>query len=81
MSSKESNKNFNFEASLEELNQLVKKMESGDLPLEDSLKCFENGVKLIRDCQKALTKAEQKVQILTKQQGSETLEPHHPDEN
>jgi len=65
---------FNFEKSLNQLNALVEQMEKGDLPLEKSLKCFEEGITLIRECQKALASAEQKVEILTKQQGKETLE-------
>ncbi|MBC8520197.1 MAG: exodeoxyribonuclease VII small subunit [Gammaproteobacteria bacterium] len=58
---------FNFEKSLSNLEQLVAEMESGDLSLEDSLKKFENGIQLIRDCQGALSDAEQKVEILTKE--------------
>lgn len=69
-----SKKPFNFEKSLDELNVLVDTMEQGNLSLEDSLKHFESGIKLIRDCQKALGEAEQKVQILTQQNGDETLE-------
>lgn len=55
----------NFEKKLTELQTLVETLEQGNLPLEASLKQFETGVKLIRDCQKALTDAEQKVQQLT----------------
>lgn len=64
---------ISFEKSLEELNKLVTKMEEGNLPLETSLKHFEEGISLIRYCQQALKDAEQKVQILS-QQGAETLE-------
>lgn len=56
----------NFEKSLEELQKIVDTMESGDLPLEKALEQFESGVKLIRECQKSLQAAEQKVQILLK---------------
>ena len=52
---------IDFEKSLEKLNKLVEKMEQGNLPLEESLKSFEDGVVLIRQCQEALDKAEQKV--------------------
>lgn len=58
---------FDFEKSLTELEQLVEVMEDGDLPLEESLKKFEQGIQLIRSCQSALTEAEQKVEILTKE--------------
>jgi exodeoxyribonuclease VII small subunit len=55
---------FNFEAALAELNQLVEKLEQGGLSLEQSLKDFERGIVLTRQCQDALKTAEQKVQIL-----------------
>lgn len=59
-------KPVNFEASLEALENLVEELESGELPLEDALKAFEQGIKLTRDCQQALAEAEQKVTLLTK---------------
>ncbi len=59
----------NFERSFEQLQTIVKKMESGDLSLDDSLKSFEEGVRLARTCQDYLTAAEQKVQVLTQQSG------------
>ncbi len=68
MPSKPSAKSPNFEKSLEQLESLVAKMESGELSLEESLKAFEEGVKLSRDCQTRLTEAEQRVQILIDQQ-------------
>lgn len=55
----------NFEASMQELENLVDTLESGEMSLEDSLKSFEKGVELIRVCQKALDEAERKVEILT----------------
>ena len=67
--SKNSNQEFNFEKALENLEQLVSSMESGELSLEDSLKAFETGIKLTRECQTALKKAEQKVQILVNEDG------------
>jgi|SaaInlV_100m_DNA_4_1039707.scaffolds.fasta_scaffold02732_3 exodeoxyribonuclease VII small subunit len=63
---KDMSEGFNFEKSLSELEQLVSTMEGGELTLEESLKQFESGIKLIRGCQTALTDAEQKVEILTK---------------
>ena len=66
---KNSNQEFNFEKALENLEQLVSSMESGELSLEDSLKAFETGIKLTRGCQTALKKAEQKVQILVSEEG------------
>lgn len=55
---------FDFEKSLQELEQLVERMEQGDLSLEESLKDFERGIELTRSCQQALQNAEQRVQIL-----------------
>ena len=69
-----------FEKSLEKLNKIVEKMERGDLPLEESLKFFEEGVELIRRCQKTLAEAEQKVQILMQEQGKDTLKAYEIDE-
>ena len=66
-------KEFDFEKAIEELEQLVEKMEQGNLSLEASLQLFERGIALTRSCQKALTEAEQKVQILLKQSGKEAL--------
>lgn len=67
---KQNNKNdFNFEEKLRELEQLVTRMEDGNLGLEESLEAFENGVKLVRDCQQALEAAEQKVKVLTSAEG------------
>jgi exodeoxyribonuclease VII small subunit len=63
-----------FEESLAELEQLVERMEQGNLALEDSLKLFERGVLLTRTCQKALKEAEQKVQILLEENGEPTLQ-------
>ncbi|HPY41094.1 MAG TPA: exodeoxyribonuclease VII small subunit [Thiolinea sp.] len=60
-----------FEQSLQELEALVLKMEAGDLSLEDSLKEFERGVQLTRQCQEALTVAEQRVKLLAAD-GSQT---------
>ena len=60
---------FNFEEALEELERLVNSMEEGELSLEDSMKAFEKGIKLTRECQTALQKAEQKVHILLNESG------------
>jgi exodeoxyribonuclease VII small subunit len=62
-------KTVNFETALSELENLVQSMESGDLSLENSLKAFEDGMQLSRDCQQALADAEQKVQLLMDKDG------------
>lgn len=53
-----------FESKIARLESIVKSMEAGDLGLEESLKLFEEGVKISRDCQAELDAAEQKVEIL-----------------
>lgn len=63
----------NFEASLDELESLVTAMESGDLTLEQSLEYFERGIKQVRNCQKALDEAEQKVKVLMKDSEGDQL--------
>lgn len=57
-------KNLDLEKAIADLENLVEELESGELPLDKSLKQFEKGVKLSRECQAALSEAEQKVQIL-----------------
>lgn len=57
-----------FEKSLAELEDIVEKMEAGDLTLEESLSAFEKGIKLTKDCQKALNNAEQKVNKLVERE-------------
>lgn len=57
-------KSIDFEKALDQLETLVEDMENGDLSLEESLKAFEQGIKLTRECQTALAQAEQKVQML-----------------
>lgn len=56
----------NFEKSIEELETIIEHLESGDLSLEASLKQFEKGSNLTKQCEKALNQAEQKIKILTK---------------
>lgn len=53
-----------FEKSLDELEKIVAKLEAGDLPLEESLKLFEEGVKLSRNCRERLTNAERRIEML-----------------
>jgi len=56
---------FNFNKGLIELEEIINKMESGELSLEDSLKYFEEGVKIHRQCHTALTDAEQRISVLS----------------
>ena len=55
-----------FEASLAELEKIVEQLENGDIPLEESLKLFETGVKLTRQCRERLTEAERRIEVLMK---------------
>ena len=65
---------IDFEAAMGELEALVEKMELGEFSLEDSLKQFERGMQLARDCQRALRVAEQKVLKLAADSGQESLQ-------
>ncbi|MDJ0928701.1 MAG: exodeoxyribonuclease VII small subunit [Gammaproteobacteria bacterium] len=65
-----------LEKSMAELEQIVEELEAGELPLDKSLKQFEKGVKISRDCQAALETAEQKLQILM----GDELQDVEPDE-
>ena len=60
-------KSMDFEQQLASLEALVESLESGELSLEESLKSFEQGIAVARDCQAALKQAEQKVEVLMRQ--------------
>ena len=60
-----------FEQALAELIRLVEKLESGKLPLEESIAAFEAGVKLSRRCEELLDKAEQRLQVLNDEPSDE----------
>lgn len=59
-----------FEKALAELEQIVERMEQGELSLDESLKQFERGIALTRNCQAALQQAEQKVELLLRKNGA-----------
>ena len=68
-----------FEAALEELEQVVEQLESGDLSLEDSLAAFEKGVGLVKLCNEKLTEVEKRVELLVKdKEGKFQLKPFDP---
>ncbi len=69
-----------FEEALEKLQLIVKKLESGELSLEDALKSFEDGVRLTRVCQEHLSTAEKRIEILSQgsTEGSIELRPFSP---
>jgi exodeoxyribonuclease VII small subunit len=70
-----------FEASLSRLEEIVTELEGGELPLEQSLKLFEEGIKLARICNARLEEAERKVEILLKDKaGKMTARPFEEEE-
>lgn len=70
-----------FESALGRLEKIVQDLEQGDLPLEQSLKLFEEGVKLARICAKRLDEAERKVEVLLKDRaGSLRAQPFEDEE-
>ena len=72
-------KEAGFETTLAELEELVARMEAGDLPLDEALRSFERGVQLTRECQAALQAAQQRVQVLTQTATGPALEDITPD--
>lgn len=70
-----------FEKALERLEKIVEELESGNIPLEEALKRYEEGVKLSRTCSEKLTQAEKKIEVLTKSlNGTLKREPFEFDE-
>lgn len=74
----ESNAVAQFEQSLDELEQLVAKMEGGELNLDESLRSFERGIALYRNCQAALEQAEARVKLLLDPERPESAQPFAP---
>nr|WP_314263526.1 exodeoxyribonuclease VII small subunit [uncultured Moellerella sp.] len=68
-----------FENSLNELEQIVAKLESGELPLEEALNEFERGIQIAKQGQKVLQQAEQRVQILLSDDENKPLEDFSSD--
>ena len=65
----------NFEQSMKELEQIAEKLSDGDISLDESIKLFEDGMKLSKSCQKILENAEKKVNILINKDGEFEKEP------
>nr|WP_276521565.1 exodeoxyribonuclease VII small subunit [Shewanella sairae] len=68
--------NLSFEDSLSELEKIVTDLEHGDVSLDDALKQFERGIKLVRNSQNKLENAQQKVAVLMQEEGVDTLKPY-----
>jgi exodeoxyribonuclease VII small subunit len=66
-------KSKSFEASLESLEQIVRELEDGDLPLEKSLELFEQGIRLSRECQERLGQAERRIEMLMRDSQGRTV--------
>jgi exodeoxyribonuclease VII small subunit len=84
MSSRKAEKDskpLDFEKAMHDLEEIVQRLEQGDLPLEESLAAFERGVMLTRTCQVALKEAEQKVEILLKKAAEAAPEPFNPEDS
>ncbi len=68
-----------FEEAMKKLQDLVEKLEKGDLPLEEAMECFSEGIRTAQFCHKKLEEAENKVQMLLKdQQGEWKTAPFEP---
>jgi exodeoxyribonuclease VII small subunit len=72
---------FTFEAGLQQLETIVKEMESGDLPLERALELYERGMKLSETCRKQLEDAESRIEILTRRAGELQAQPFGGSDN
>jgi exodeoxyribonuclease VII small subunit len=68
-----------FEATLAQLEELVARLESGELPLDEALRTFEQGIRMTRECQGALTAAQQKVQQLVQRGEQVAVEDFQPE--
>ena len=68
-----------FEAGLQQLELIVKELESGDLPLERALELFEKGMKLSETCRKQLEEAETRIEMLVRKGGKVQPEPFRPE--
>jgi len=70
-----------FEDALAKLEDIVKKMESGDLSLEDSLKSFEDGIRLVRVCSRKLDEAQRRVELLLQEEGEPVAKPYREEDS
>ena len=67
-------KEVNFEKSMEDLEKIVEELEKGDLNLDDSIKKFEEGMKISKECNDYLESAEKKITVLINENGNVTEE-------
>lgn len=74
-----SDKKITFEEAMKRLEEIVRFLESGSAPLDDSLKAFEEGVSLVKFCNAELDSAEKRVKLLTFSGNGEAIETDMPD--
>ncbi len=72
---------LNYAESIETLKKIVNRMSSNELTLEESLQEFEDGIKLIKECQQTLTAAQQRVEILTADNTLEKFQSQNNDDD
>lgn len=70
-----------FEDALEKLEDIVRKMESGDMPLDEALRSFEEGIKLIRFCSSRLEETERRVEMLLEKEGAFQIKRFQGEDN
>lgn len=80
LESKETEQELTFEQALERLEGIVKAMEQGELPLEQAIADFQEGMQLARVCREKLDQAEQKIEMLVQEAGSLTKKPFTTEE-
>ncbi len=68
-----------FEEALAKLEEIVRKMEQGELTLDESLASFEEGIRLARLCARKLDEAERRIEILLKKEGDLEVKPYNPE--
>ncbi len=73
MAKTDKEQDFKLEKAMKDLERLVARLEKGNLPLEESLKAFEEGVKLVRACRQYLEQTRQRIEVLMGEEGGEPL--------
>jgi len=75
---KEARTDLNFETAMDRLEKIVEQMESGQLPLEDLIVRYEEGMNLVKVCQDRLASAEQKIEIIARNNGKPVVKDFEP---
>lgn len=70
--------NVSFEKSIEELEEIVKKLEKGELTLDESINCFQRGIELTKYCSKRLDEAERSITMLVEGENGQITENKMP---